>query len=200
MRRFVAGVVSATLAGALLAGHLAPMVYAANGSVVGVPVSLDWGHAIQGGGEVRIPFPAQITMSGTGTWTPVLGITQLCNQAAFSGTSCSGSTVNEIQRSAMLMDISSSSTITGCFSSQINPLIGGQFVTNAPQTAGNGVHPPPPNTPLCGSRSGGNGNIGCNDCYVSGTSVVLRTPYIAVIVPAGKASGTYIALITFAVL
>lgn len=221
MKRLIAGVASAALVGALLAG--APSsVFATftTATITGVPASINWGQATQGGTEARVridvagtPITWHVT-GGNGRYIPTLGITFLCNQqpyGPFTGTSCSGTSANEIPRSSMKFagtQSNCSSATSTCYTTcdnGVNPNLGqgtnnGNFVfiTSSPTALGSGrvATNYAPGYPLCAASSGAAGSVGCTTCTAD-ADTRLANFNIGVTVPAGKNSGVYQALLTF---
>ena len=214
MKTILAWVASAALAGAVLLAAPTDTLAATGATVTGVPATIDWGHADQGGSEARVrvdTIAPGIRMTATADFVPVVGITFLCNTAVFPSPTCSsGTNADSISRASMLWaarpDSGTCDGSTGAGNSCLNNACKNGAATgvipfvSSPQTAGVGVAPKAAGFPLCRTAANVNGTFGCLDCLAAANKVIqIGSFYLGVSVPAGKNSGTYAATLTFSV-
>jgi hypothetical protein len=192
-----AAALAVALAGARL---LAPSSVLAAATITGVPATIAWGNAVQGGSEVRVLVSSAVSITSGSPFIPLFGITRLCRD----GTPCTANNDIINNTTSMRFAARNDGTATTCANPATtlscvapvcnggahNPVLDAMFVT-FPATLGTGLSTgKPPGTNLCDPS---NGNV------AGGKTLVLRNFYVGVIVPAAKNSGTYTAVITFGV-
>jgi hypothetical protein len=210
MRRFLAGLASASLAGALLVS--APgQTLAATCPVSGQTVCIviegfngAWGTAIQGGAERRVKVANRVVYYSASTYWPYVSVD--ANGLCRTGSSCSGN--DRIPRTSIRLAVNAqsacatSSSPATCVSFSGGPCsafsttygsggstTNGVFTFSDPSAAGVGINPPAAGTSarLCTSLAAAN------------PAMRLGSPYLGVTVPAAANSGTYTMTITFGI-